>query len=209
MKRGFSLIELLLVVAIIGVMLAVVTPEFAGGIGGTKLQMAAQGVMHMSRYARSMAVLQQQPAYVSFGSNGVLRVSTQTKTAPVVAPPVPEPGAEGAAPPAETAETETAAPKTQEGSSVSQPETEELYKGIIFVAEYTDDVDRQRGKSLLKKDSPVAEDVVTGRVLYRSNGTCRPYRVTITTDEEEESARGKLVVEVDMLGQGHVLGNEP
>jgi len=207
MKRGFSLIELLLVVAIIGVMLAVVTPEFAGGIGGTKLQMAAQGVMHMSRYARSMAVLQQQPAYVSFGSNGVLRVSTQTKTAPVVQPS-PEAPAEGTPPP-ETTETEPAAPKTQEGSSISQPETEELYKGIIFVAEYTDDADRQRGKSLLNKDAPVAEDIVTDRVLYRSNGTCRPYRVTITTDEEEESARGKLVVEVDMLGQGHVLGNEP
>lgn len=205
MKRGFSLIELLLVVAIIGVMLAVVTPEFAGGIGGTQLQMAAQGVMHMSRYARSMAVLQQQPAYISFGSNGVLRVSTQTKTAPVVH--APEQTAESPVP-AETTETEVAAPKTQAGSSISQPETEELYKGIVFVVEYTDDADKQRGKSLLKNDSPPVEDV-TDRVLYRSNGTCRPYRVTITTDQEEETDRSKLVVEVDMLGQGHVLGNEP
>lgn len=203
MKRGFSLIELLLVVAIIGVMLAVVTPEFAGGIGGTQLQMAAQGVMHMSRYARSMAVLQQQPAYVSFGSNGVLRVSTQTKTAPVVRPDQEQPDEFP-----ETAEGSPAAPKTQEGASISQPETEERYKGIVFAAEYTDDVDRQRGKSLLKTDSSAVEDA-TDRVLYRSNGTCRPYRVTITTDEEEESERGKLVVEVDMLGQGRVLGNEP
>ena len=206
MKRGFSLIELLLVVAIIGVMLAVVTPEFAGGIGGTKLQMAAQGVMHMSRYARSMAVLQQQPAYISFGSNGLLRVSTQTKTAPVVH--APEQTAESPVP-TEATEAEVAAPKTQEGSSISQPETEELYKGIVFVTEYTDDADRQRGKSLLKKnDSSVVQDV-TDRVLYRSNGTCRPYRVTISTDEEDEAERHKLVVEVDMLGQGHVLGNEP
>jgi len=206
MKRGFSLIELLLVVAIIGVMLAVVTPEFAGGIGGTKLQMAAQSVMHLSRYARSMAVLQQQPAYISFGSNGVLRVSTQTKTAPVVRPS-PEQTAEGALP-EEVTDPDAAAPKTQEGSSISQPETEETYKGIVFAVEYTDDADKQREKSLLKKDSPVVENV-TDRVLYRSNGTCRPYRVTISTDEEEESDRRKLVVEVDMLGQGQVQGREP
>ena len=58
-KRAFTLIEVLLVVAIIGVVTAVSTPYFVRSIRGNRLRVAARTVVMAGRYARSMAVLRQ------------------------------------------------------------------------------------------------------------------------------------------------------
>jgi len=66
LKRAFTLIEVLLVVAIIGVVTAVTTPYFVRSIRGNRLRVAARTVVMAGRYARSMAVLRQEELAVRF-----------------------------------------------------------------------------------------------------------------------------------------------
>jgi len=63
---GFTLIEVLLVLAIIGVVAGVSTPYFVKSIRGNRLRTAARVVVMAGRYARSMAVLRQKEMVVSF-----------------------------------------------------------------------------------------------------------------------------------------------
>jgi type II secretion system protein H len=65
-KSGFTLIELILVLVILGVVTAVTVPAVVSSIRGNRLRVASRTVIRMGRYARSMAVLKQQPMVVKF-----------------------------------------------------------------------------------------------------------------------------------------------
>jgi prepilin-type N-terminal cleavage/methylation domain-containing protein len=54
--RGFTLIELMIVLAIMGVVIAFVGPRVAGGLTGMNIRTAALQTAAMLRYARSKAV---------------------------------------------------------------------------------------------------------------------------------------------------------
>lgn len=73
MKRnaGFTLIEILIVVAIIGVMLAVAVVSVASGRDATRARAAARGVAQMSHYANALAILRQRAAVISFSGNKI------------------------------------------------------------------------------------------------------------------------------------------
>lgn len=66
LRQAFTLIELLLVVAIIGVVTAITLPAFVASTRGNRLRAAARTVVQMGRYARSMAVLRQGDMVVTF-----------------------------------------------------------------------------------------------------------------------------------------------
>jgi prepilin-type N-terminal cleavage/methylation domain-containing protein len=59
MRRGFTLIEVLLVVVIILIATAVAIPSFTKSFKGAKIRAATRVIVMSSRYARSVAVLQQ------------------------------------------------------------------------------------------------------------------------------------------------------
>ncbi len=65
-KRGFTLIEVILVLVIMGVITAVTVPSVISSIRGNRLRVASRTVIRMGRYARSMAVLKQSPVTVTF-----------------------------------------------------------------------------------------------------------------------------------------------
>jgi len=71
---GFTLMELLIVLFIIGVVAMVVIPNVGGGLAGTRTQIAARGLAQMSKYARNMALANQTEVELVIGSNGTLRV---------------------------------------------------------------------------------------------------------------------------------------
>lgn len=54
--RGFSLLELLVVLVIIGLSVSLVLPSLAGGLSSLRLKAAAREVSATLRYARSLAV---------------------------------------------------------------------------------------------------------------------------------------------------------
>ena len=66
MKRGFTMIELLVVVAIIGVMMAGALLSLDSGRGAARLRDASRGVAQMSHYANALALLRQRPVVVTY-----------------------------------------------------------------------------------------------------------------------------------------------
>ena len=73
MKRsaGFTLIEILIVVAIIGVMLAAAVTSVATGRDAARARTAARGVAQMSHYANALAILRQRTAVIRFSGNTI------------------------------------------------------------------------------------------------------------------------------------------
>ena len=64
--RAFTLVELLLVVAIMGVIVAVTMPAFVNSMRGHRRRAAARTVVMAGKYARNMALLNQQDMAVVF-----------------------------------------------------------------------------------------------------------------------------------------------
>ena len=73
MKRsaGFTLIEILIVVAIIGVLLAAAVASVASGSDAARARTAARGVAQMSHYASALAILRQRSSVITFSGNSI------------------------------------------------------------------------------------------------------------------------------------------
>ena len=67
--RGFTLIELMVVVALVSVILTLVIPSFSGMLARKRLEGVAQELGTDLQYARSEAVQRNLPIQVIFGSN--------------------------------------------------------------------------------------------------------------------------------------------
>jgi type II secretory pathway pseudopilin PulG len=76
---GFTLIEIVLILIVISVLAAVVTPKFAEFYSGIKLSSAAKKLVNDIRYAQNLATTTRTHHKISFTSAGsyrVLNVST-------------------------------------------------------------------------------------------------------------------------------------
>ena len=58
-RQGFTLIEMLVVIAIIGICVALTIPYFVEAQRGAALRTSAQTIIQTAKYARSMALLKQ------------------------------------------------------------------------------------------------------------------------------------------------------
>lgn len=166
--KGFTLIELLVVIVIIGVMVAVVGQNLGAGTAATRLRTATRGLMQMSRYARTMALLHQQEVQLTVASDGILSVKGKPKegqdafvsssafaaeaintSAPDAEGNIPgadeekQPGDEPAAPDSAPEETDAASTNsTSTFSSMADLDFQKKYDHISFVFEgYTDSFD--------------------------------------------------------------------
>jgi prepilin-type N-terminal cleavage/methylation domain-containing protein len=90
-RRGFTLMELLLVIVITLILSAISIPMFVNSFEGNQLKVAARSVSRMHRYARSMSVLRGTPAIFEYNpTNQQLRVSLSTNDTALVARSIPE-----------------------------------------------------------------------------------------------------------------------
>jgi len=71
MRRAFTLIELLTIVAIISVMVTVAVMGVGSGQGASRLRGATRDVFASIRQARSIALVTQQPAVITYSSKNV------------------------------------------------------------------------------------------------------------------------------------------
>ena len=59
-KRGFTLIELILVVVVVVIISGISLPYFSGTFRGTKLRSASRTIDRITRYAHAMAILREE-----------------------------------------------------------------------------------------------------------------------------------------------------
>ena len=165
--QGFTLIEVLLVAAILCVMAAVTVPTFVRSMRGNRLRTAARTVVMAGRYARSMAVLKQQEMAVTFDM-GQANISVHPVALPVRRGEY-EPEAEGA--------------KEQDDSRVLEEEP------ILAPAPATGGVELSRRLDKVRIESVELQEGASERgdgrhsVVYRSNGMCTPYVVKIADEQ--------------------------
>lgn len=188
MRRGFTLVELLLVVAIVFIVVAIGMPSFVNSMKGNRLRTAGRSVVTSGRYARSMALLQQRTMVLTFDLNGS-RLSVQPAAKGGGGGAVP--GGAAGAEPAGGAEP-GAAPTVDPGAEPG------VDPGAVRSGGGGDSIERKlEGVRIVRVEIPGSQSIYTeGKcsVLYRSNGRCSPYVVRIEDDEG-----GSLVVEVDAL----------
>ncbi len=217
-KRGFTLIELLVVLVIFGVMAGLITTSLVGSSEVANVRSAARGFVQLSRYARTMAVLHQKPMQFSFTESGQLRVTphgaARDATSLVSA------RAFATTNTLVDAEATTAAELEREEDtggaeySMADIQASQNYKQVkITFAEYLDVAEdgwtaRMR-LALSGNDTSVTNELeeVSSQtlILYRSNGTCRPYRVKISADEGDSYA---LTISIDRLGVAKIDEDE-
>jgi prepilin-type N-terminal cleavage/methylation domain-containing protein len=212
--RGFTLIELLMVIVIIGVIGLMIGPTFSTGSDIGRVKTASRGVMQLSRYARTMALLHQTPVDLVFTSGGGLSVaeaggggeslvssrafaSTNAAGQSVAESDSGAAGASG-----------EAGAEAQEGGGSSYAMAElalaKTYDRVAFLFEgYTDTMDdgRRSPSSPMTEEEESEGDVQTFRIRYKSNGTCRPYRVKVTADGDAAYA---VTVTIDVLGSAKI-----
>ena len=215
MRRGFTLVELLIVIVIIGVMAALIGPTFTTGSDIARIKTASRGVIQMSRYARTMALLHQTPVELVYTSDGTLRVEqaagggesivsakafANTNAAEVGDAPVAEEDVSGA-------NNEGGGQGGGASYVMADLNIANTYDGVVFLFKgYTDSMDDGRGSTFAAAPAETegegeGEDVQTFRVRYKSNGTCRPYAVRVTSGGEEAFA---LTIIIDVLGSAKV-----
>ncbi len=60
-RTGFTLIEVILVVVVIAIITGISLPFFSGAFKGMQLRTGTRSVARMTRYARSMAIMREEP----------------------------------------------------------------------------------------------------------------------------------------------------
>jgi prepilin-type N-terminal cleavage/methylation domain-containing protein len=193
--RGFTLIEMLLVVAIIGILVTMLAPRMQM-MGGPRVTAAARVLTQLTRYARTMALLNQAETVIRISPDGVIRVDAAGSAPP---PSVAEVASSGAGElPDTAADGEAVAPAADDGAPPSFSETVAVERRLenvkVAFLGYTDTLSELR-----VRDAEVGAAETGAEVHFRSNGTCRPHRYKLIDTTGVEA-----VVTVDILGLARV-----
>ncbi len=207
-QGGFTLLELLLVVVILGIVTAVFVPRIGAGLSGARLATGARTVIQATRYARTMALLHQAETELVIGlKSGIVRVEAANAPAasspayPAATAPLSEvwssAGEEpGAADAAATAVTNRPAAAMTAQNFADELRAEYTCEGVNFrFLGYDDTLD----DTATTTTTVVGDEDSECRIRFRSNGICRPFGLRVLIDDEEW-----MELSFDMTGAGKV-----
>ena len=178
-NAGFTLIEILIVAAIIGVMLAAAVVSVSSGRSAAHARTAARGVAQMSHYANALAILRQRSTVISFSGNKIT-VQLSGEGGETVEPSVPEEGED-----AEPSDEGGAGREEKKGylytENVLDPEelakedAERSFEGVLFRVELVDEngqaLDAQTAAQLRSEaDAMVAKRGPAGAAWSNTSG---------------------------------------
>lgn len=231
---GFTLVELLVVMVIIGVMALVILPSFGTGSDVARIKTASRGVMQMTRYARTMAVLYQTPMDLVITSSGELRVERRGGAS----------GGAGAATGGEDAQSEAWRPSAERqeldelatstdggeaaagegggsGYVMADLNASKRYEQIRFVvaldeealeseeAELQIEVEADEESEDADESNWVDSDRERprmARIPFETNGRCLPFVVQVMAGDED--AVDRITVKVDRFGVPRVVDED-
>ena len=213
-NKGFTLVELLIVIVIIGVIAAMIAPTFSTGSEIVIVKTAARGVMQMSRYARTMALLHQTPVDLVFtadGSLSVVKAVADGESMVAVEAFVRTNSAEESFAEQEMAVTNEVSASESGGSGYVMADLDitKKYEGVVFLFEgYSDTIDAFEGVSVQanareesSEEESLEEEASKFKIRYKSNGTCRPYKVQVAAQDSENQG---LRIVVDFRGSAKI-----
>lgn len=157
-SRGFTLVEILMVLAILGIVMIVAMPSLVKSIRGNRLRVGARTVVMVGNYARTMAILRNRDMKVTL-DKATSTISAEPLYASSTAPVEPPPGN----PPAGTG---AAADEPVPGSASPDFNITRALDGVRI-----DSISIEHKKRTGDNDSNV--------VIYRTNGRCNPYEVRV------------------------------
>jgi len=222
------------VMVIIGVMALVILPSFGTGSDVARIKTASRGVMQMTRYARTMAVLYQTPMDLVITSSGELRVERRGGAS----------GGAGAATEGEDAQSEAWRPSAerQELDELATPtdggeaaagegggsgyvmadlNASKRYEQIRFVvaldeealeseeAELQIEVEADEESEDADESNWVDSDRERprmARIPFETNGRCLPFVVQVMAGDED--AVDRITVKVDRFGVPRVVDED-
>lgn len=89
-SRGFTLIEIMLVVVIILIAAGVAVPKFKGTFKSTQMTDAVRSTVRIARYARSVSILKQETCTLRFETNQVVLVCGTNSAKPEASRKLPQ-----------------------------------------------------------------------------------------------------------------------
>ncbi len=241
-RAAFTLVELLLVAAILGILSAVVIPNISAFLGSNRSTTAIRVLTQMGRYARSMALLNQTPvelvldldtrkisvdaatptntlasvssedAFYEMGAGTAVAASfgravsiadkkSSDRLLERNKPQTPDSTSDDFFGTSDSGESSASAGtgNALADSIHMERDLPELPVVIEFLG-YADNVERNRFRT--NRSAASAGTVTNGvfRIRYRTNGTCRPYKLGISL----EGAQTPVVLFVDAVGTPRV-----
>jgi prepilin-type N-terminal cleavage/methylation domain-containing protein len=182
-RRAFTLVEILLVLAILAITTLVSMPYLVKSIRGNRLRVATATVVKAGRYARNMALLHTQETKLVFDlSSSTISVAPHYEAAA----PTPTEGVMDT-PPADAGAGTLAGAAAEPPPAIASPS--------LTLSRHLDAV-RIDYVEVEHKDREAAGAVT---VVYRTNGRCNPYVVRLV--DEYDNA---MVVTVDALSSAEV-----
>lgn len=164
-RRAFTLVEVLMVLAIMGIMTLVTMPYFVKSIRGNRLRVSTNTIVQAGRYARSMALL---------GQRDMLLILDINQPAVRVEPRYTNPAAAPAAAPTDDAAAEAAERDAMAGTN----EAPVRFSSGLSVARPLDAVSIE----YVEVAHGDRETTGTVTIVYRSNGRCTPYVVRLVDE---------------------------
>jgi len=195
MKKAFTLIELMVVIMVLGVVAAVIVPNFSVFMKGNRMRLSVKSVILAGKYAKSVAVLRQRDTAVVFDfDSNIVSVnfvgSDNTSADAFAEDKLVDFEANDLGGFESIIHTQAVSSANGEQLKGIDAVERKLEEGIVF-----DSV--EINMSVLSGDTSGIYKEGVCRVVYYTNGRCEPYTVVLKHDGDIEQS---VNMSVDALG---------